>query len=298
MLRTPTIHDHIHAKYGCTNCSNRIPYTVDILITKAKQIYGELYNYSLIRNEHIINNKSKIPIFCNKCETISWIVIKHHIHSNSGCVECSGYAMLTLEKVLTKSYEAHGDLYDYSLVTEEDVVNSKSTIIILCRKCKNTWSSVINSHINGHKSGCPNCRHSKGELACEDVLRSLGISYYTQTQINALPGKRYDLSFSYQGKVYLLEFDGKQHFSYIDFFHRHSENLFMQNQQTDILKTNSALKSGYCVIRIDYTQIQNIEYHVRCALTNNYILYMTNSLMYKYINDFVEFPSITNLDDD
>jgi hypothetical protein len=72
----------------------------------------------------------------------------------------------------------------------------------------------------------------------------------------------------------------------------------MQNQQTDILKTNSALKSGYCVIRIDYTQIDNIEYHIRSALTNNYSLYMTNVLMYKYINDCVEFPSIANLDDD
>ena len=298
MLRTPTIHDHIHAKYGCTNCSNRIPYTLAIFITKAKDVYGEKFDYSLIKEEHIFNNKSRVPIFCKNCEDVSWIVLKDHIHRNSGCYNCSVRANTTLQKFLMQAYESHGELYDYSLVTEADVTSSSSVIIALCRKCCKDWPVVINHHVSGHKSGCPNCRHSKGELACEDVLRSLGITYYTQTQIALLPGKRYDLSFSYQGKVYLLEFDGRQHFSYIDFFHRHSENLFMQNQQTDILKTNSALKSGYCVIRIDYTQIENIEYHIRSALVNNYSLYMTDSLMYKYINDCVEFPNIIDLDDD
>ena len=98
----------------------------------------------------------------------------------------------------------------------------------------------------------------------------LGITCQSQVQISLLPLKRYDFSFALQNKIYLLEFDG---------------------QQSDVLKTYTAMQSGYYIIRIDYTQINSIEYHIRNALAtlgNGYSLYTSNTSMYKYILDTIQ----------
>jgi hypothetical protein len=41
----------------------------------------------------------------------------------------------------------------------------------------------------------------------------------------------------------------------------------------------------YSVIRIDYTQINNIELHLKSALNSNNKLYFSTPSIYKYISD-------------
>lgn len=172
------------------------------------------------------------------------------------------------------------------MVQQEHVKGNKCKVPVLCRSCNNIWWVTISNHIN-HKTGCPDCYHSKGELACKNILSNLGLTYQSQARLPLLASKRYDFAFTFNNRIYILEFDGQQHFEYNDFFHRDPEN-FKEHQQVDILKTYTALHSGCCVIRIDYSQIDNIEYHIRSALNNNYLLYVTNISIYKYILDGIQ----------
>jgi len=288
----PNISDHIYGKHGCPDCAGNVPYTLERFINKAKKIHGELFDYSLITEKDIQGKDSNVPIICKKCNVIWKPIIHVHIQNESGCSNCYGNLKLTLEKVLEKSKLKHGDLYDYSLVKEEHIQNNRSKMPVFCKKCNQVWWPRISNHIN-EGNGCSTCKQSKGEILCADILKQLGLIYQCQLRIPLLPSRRFDFFFIFQDKKYLLEFDGQQHFHYIDFFHRDEEN-FEENREVDILKTNIALQSGYRVIRIDYTQIDNIESLIKSFLstTNDCVLHLSNTLMYKYITD-VLYPQIT-----
>lgn len=66
-----------------------------------------------------------------------------------------------------------------------------------------------------------------------------------------MPRKRYDFTFVYNDRNYIIEYDGIQHFTRIDFFCP-NENSFNQRRDVDINKTIAALNAGYILIRISY----------------------------------------------
>jgi hypothetical protein len=109
--------------------------------------------------------------------------------------------------------------------------------------------------------------------------------------LSSLPRKRFDLSFVYNDIDYLLEFDGQQHFEYIEFFHRNGEEEFKQKQQVDILKTQHALTNGYRLIRIDHTQVDRVAEHIQRAFehtSETHPVYFSNSALYQYIIDGIK----------
>lgn len=123
---------------------------------------------------------------------------------------------------------------------------------------------------------------SFGEKSCAEVLEKKCISYKREYTISSLPGRRYDFYFIYNGVNYLFEFDGKQHFHLVTFFHK-NEEIFKEKQEVDVVKTREALKSGYRVIRIDYTQEGKIDDHLSIAFESKEKLYLSSSGLYRYI---------------
>lgn len=277
---------HYYNKRGCADCSERSPYTLERFVSKAKAIHGNRFDYSKLKPKDVINSSSRVLIICTICGYEWDPRICEHINSRNGCPDCAGLLPYNVERFVKKARKFHGDLYDYSHIKEEHIKNCESKVPILCLKCNEISWIGIRNHINA-RTGCRTCHQSKGEIACKNALRSLELSYETQfqIQISSLMNKKYDFAFIFQNRYYLLEFDGQQHFEYNEFFHNHNEEDFEHRQQTDILKTNAALRLKYCVIRIDYTQIDNIEQHIRNALNENYWLYVTNTFLYKYILD-------------
>lgn len=57
----------------------------------------------------------------------------------------------------------------------------------------------------------------------------------------------------FDGYKFLVEFDGRQHFEFVELFHKDIQT-FRERQQKDIIKTLDAIRLGYNIIRIDYTQ--------------------------------------------
>ena len=71
---------------------------------------------------------------------------------------------------MERAVEIHGDLYDYSNVRKEDIVNCGSEICVICKKCKSEWTPSVNNHLNS-KSGCPICNISRSEsMTCDNNI--------------------------------------------------------------------------------------------------------------------------------
>jgi len=62
----------------------------------------------------------------------------------------------TLPILLERAHIIHGEKYDYSAITDEDIKGCTSKIPLRCKSCEHRWSPTISDHITKH-SGCPKC---------------------------------------------------------------------------------------------------------------------------------------------
>lgn len=135
-----------------------------------------------------------------------------------------------------------------------------------------------------HRRGkwCPQCGCSIGERKIREFLREFNIPFYPQFKLTSLPSRKYDFYFQYNGQHYLVEYDGEQHFRFVRKYHR-IKSRFVESQIVDRIKSYYAIASGYHLIRIDYTQTEHVRHHMIMAIQSNYMFYMSNPEMYRYI---------------
>ena len=90
----------------------------------------------------------------------------------------------------------------------------------------------------------------------------------------------------------LIEFDGRQHFEHVRYFHR-TVSKFNRRRQADVRKTREALKQGYRLIRIDYACLRNIETHLDFALSLGNQLCLSSTMYKKLLpTDLIELSSL------
>lgn len=283
---SPSIDNHISARSGCPNCSGNAQWTLCRFLVCAEKVHGNRFDYSLITGIHNMDSGSKVPIICKTCKYKWSPMINNHINKRSGCPSCSNKARWTIERFLSRAIRVHHDLYDYSLITSDDITSKESRILIICKTCKYKWSPTLHSHIN-NKTGCPVCKSSYGEKECKYILDECNLEYDREVILPELPNSRYDFAFVHEDHLYFLEFDGIQHFENVPHFHK-SNDEFLIRQENDRVKTSIALKRGSTIIRIDYTQVNNIYEHICLAIERGENLYLSTPEMYKYITNFID----------
>lgn len=274
---------------GCSFCSNSIPWTYDRFIKEAKLLHNDLYEYTEV--EEIKNSSSVIKIKCKKIGHEWLSSVNNHINHEAGCRQCVDLdkTLFTFDYLVKKTVEVHGDVY-YLDPNEENninIKNSKSRATVKClRKNKNgdtcgkKFHPVI-SHFIHHGSGCPSCKKSHGERNCVIYLKQEGIVFNEQVKLLATGDKLFDFEIDYNDTKFYLEFDGLQHFRYTLFFDKTYEQ-FLKKQERDIMKTRAAMEVGN-IIRIDYSQIDNVGYHINKALTENRHYYFSDEILYNHI---------------
>lgn len=65
----------------------------------------------------------------------------------------------SLNKVIADFRKVHGDKYDYSLITEENYIDTRHPVQVICRKCGAIFTPAPNNHLNG--TGCPECARKR-----------------------------------------------------------------------------------------------------------------------------------------
>jgi hypothetical protein len=137
------------------NCTNNIDEKTENFIKKAKEKYGDIYDYS---NAHYITNDKPVEVICKIHGPFNTYPNNFINKSVVGCPKCAIIERglkkaITTELFISESKKTHGDKYDYSKVDMRNR-DSKGRVCIICPKHGEFWQ-LPNSHM--YKYGCKKC---------------------------------------------------------------------------------------------------------------------------------------------
>ena len=138
--------------------------TTEQFIDKAQFVWSDAFDYSKVEYEH---RETSITITCRYHNEEFTITPRVHIQSNmgGGCPKCIEEKIIkdrqmSVEQIIKKAKEVHGDAYDYSLV--EQPKNSQQNITVTCKTCNTSFPTMVCNHISkDRRGGCPTCRYQK-----------------------------------------------------------------------------------------------------------------------------------------
>ena len=252
---------------GCINCgiingAKKQTFTKEEFIQKAKEKHGTKFDYSQI---NYINSQTKITLKCNICDYIFEQLPNSHLRGY-GCDKCAHMInhenqKLTKEEITIRGKKAHGDKFDYSLVS---YINTKTPIKIKCNKCNNVFEQLVDNHMKQNK-GCPICDCRITEKILYDYLKSLYPNIIKEFKQKWCKSKKY-LPFDncIPELNIIIELDGLQHFKQVMNWKSPEENL-----KTDKYKMKCANENGYSIIRIIQIDILYEKYNWKDELVNN-----------------------------
>jgi len=256
-FQLPINHTHKIQKQGCPSCGGSKKLTTMDFIKKSKLIHNDIYDYSKTKYK---NNRTKVIIICRIHGKFRQSPDMHMGKSSkNGCPKCCHNRKLTYQEFLKKSKFIHSNLYDYTKVKYS---NPYTPIKIRCKKCNSIFLQKPTHHVSGR--GCSYCNQSKGELKIKKFLLNSNIKHIQQKKFNGCvnPKTKYPLKYDFYipDKKILIEFDGEQHFKSGNFgkYIRTSDDL-KYSKYKDRIKTKYASKNGIHLLRIKYTDINNVE---------------------------------------
>ena|ERR1035437_8222037 len=168
-------HHHIHRKHGCMKCAkikmgDFYRKDTEHFIEKAKNIHGEIYDYS---KTNYIGVFKKLIIICPIHGEFIQIADGHL--AGKGCIPC-GIETNSNNKIekgksqfIERARVIHGNTYEYLLDT---YIRNDTKMSIICKK-HNVFFQAPSNHLAG--KGCIKCSNnvSKGEI---EWLDSINIS--------------------------------------------------------------------------------------------------------------------------
>ena len=130
---------------------------------------------------------------------------------------------------------------------------------------------------------------SSGERLVQQALEELGLPFLREVSLadQRIKRKRFDFLFESDGRHFFVEYDGKQHFSFVKYLH-HVEEIFRENQASDRLKQSIALSCGFYIIRIDFkvTSVDAIKELISSAMSRKEpCAVYSNPDIYSYLLD-------------
>lgn len=240
---------------GCSRCSYNKKKTSEEFIIDAMEVHGNKYNYSMA---NYITEEIKIVILCKKHG--EFLQTPHSHLKGQGCRKCiyeirSNNMKMSQKEFIEKSTRMHRSKYDYSMVEYD---HSRSKIIIIC-KDHGKFLQRPDQHMSG--SGCPKCKYSIGEIKIENILKGKNVNFIPQYILKKLRYKyplRFDFGILDKNKnlLCLIEFNGKQHYAYAEYFHKNKRN-FKISQKRDELKIKHCIENDIKLFTIRYNE--NVE---------------------------------------
>ena len=214
--------------------------------------------FELVGNEYVrigdyVNNSTKMLIKHSTCKN-EYRVTWGAFHQGARCPKCFGSEKLNNREIDKQMFELTKNEY----VRIGDYVNNSTKMLVKHNLCGNTYEVNWNNFHQGAR--CPKCNESKGEKEISDILNSLNIKYTSQKRFpeckhkNTLP---FDFYIHNKKSKLLIEFDGIQHFKPIEYFG--GEDVLKETQFRDKIKNDFAKEKGIPILRIPYTEQDNIE---------------------------------------
>ena len=152
---------HLSGK-GCQKCGrDKTKGTTEEFLTKAKEIYGDRFDYS---HTVYVNLRTKLEIICRKHGPFS-LKPYAHLTGNGGCRVCSGNKPLSTTEFVDKAKVVHLNAYDYTKTTYK---SARTKVIVIC-KDHGEFLVTASEHLKG--SGCIKCVHKANTLTTENFIQ-------------------------------------------------------------------------------------------------------------------------------
>jgi len=258
-------------EYGCPCCNGKKTVQSNCLATNAPNVAKNWHptkNIDLTPLDVTIKSNIKIWWKCDVAEDHEWEDTISHQTDDRGCPCCSGKKTV-LSNSLSKTHphlikEWHPSK-NKNITPFEVSRGSEKNIWWACEK-KHTCSSRINNRVNGN--GCPTCNKSKGEKAIKLALEKMLMNYESQKRFKDCKNKR-TLPFDFYLPDYnlLIEYDGIQHYKTINNNFFGGEKELLKTQKRDKIKDEYAKNNNIHLLRIPYTEFDNIEKIISNYLT-------------------------------
>ena len=240
--------NHLNGE-GCYKCG-RISCGIiqkklhETFLKECKEIHGEKYEYHYPYE----GDKTKINIWCTIHKEYFSQRPNDHIKDSQGCPDCG---ILSMAKSQTKSEELyirqvtelHNGLYNYDKLV---YITTNDKVQIQCKKHGYFWQRA-SAHLSGQ--GCPHCGEWKSEQLCREIFEELFLFKFPKSRPEFLKRKEYD-GFNEDLKI-AFEYNGKQHYEYIPFFHKTFEE-FESQKKRDLEKREISLQQGVILIEIPF----------------------------------------------
>lgn len=242
---------------GCPKCgredaSKTRSSNTEEFINKSLKVHGRKYDYSKVQ---YFKSSIKVEIVCKNHGIFSQTPDNHL--NGFGCNECGrkkteNARRLSVGEFKHKATAKHGDKYNYSLVK---YVEAKTKVKLLCGS-HGEFTQTPDSHLSG--SGCPRCSQSKGEQKVRNTLQRMNLSFKEQISFKDcrdIKKLRFDFGVYHNNSlVFLIEFQGKQHYEPVDIFG--GEEAFRQQQRRDEIKRDYCSSSGLLLLEIPYSHAE------------------------------------------
>lgn len=240
---------------GCPDCAKKGR------IKTQTEFINELYQKN--PNIEVLGDyeKSKINIKC-KCKVCGyiWQAKPNNLLNGCGCSKCAGVAPSTHKEFIIKLKQINSNIEVLGTYK-----NCKTKIKCKCTVCGHIWKATPNSLLNGH--ACPKCNITKGEKRIAQYLDNLNIHYIYNKQyfsdLYSIGGGLMRPDFIIPSLKIWIEYDGEQHFKPVDFTGAMSaeevQQLFNYTQQNDQIKDQYAKDNNWILVRIPFTEYDNIE---------------------------------------
>lgn len=255
---------HHLSKHGCKECAkesnrNKFIESLEDFIRKATLVWGDTYDYS---KSIYKGARVKLIIICKKHGEFS-TTPDSHIHKH-GCPICGvdivktkRWSSYDTSKFVNNAVELWGERYTYN---NSIYTKALQPIIVTCR-IHGDWETSPGNFLAGY--GCPKCKSSKGNLIIDKWLKDNGIFYKREYRFTECRDKKplpFDFAvFSdedYRTLVYLIEYDGEQH--YIPVMPRGGISALALTKNHDIIKDNYTIVNKIPLLRIPYWNKDNI----------------------------------------
>lgn len=182
---------------GCPYCNGNAKLTIKDFIKKAKDKWGDKFDYSLVEYK---NNSSKVCIIDKKSGRKFWQTPANHLHG----YDCSNGGKQNTENFIINAKKIHNCKYDYS---KTEYKTSKDKICIIC-PIHGEFYQLPYNHLNGQ--GCPKCiQKSILENKTKEILENNNIIFEEQKRFKWL-GKK-SLDFYLPDYNIVIECQGKEH---------------------------------------------------------------------------------------
>lgn len=218
-------------------------------------------NGNLTPYDFTSGSAEKVWWFCTDTDARDheWDALVKDRTNGHGCSCCSGHktvlsnCLATLNSELAKTWHPTKN----GILTPFDVVLCSNKKVWWMCENKHEWPANISSR-SSSGNGCPFCNESRGEKYISNILHKNFIKYEFEKQFPKCKHIN-NLSFDFYlpNEHILIEYDGIQHFEPRDFFG--GEKTFKELILNDSIKTKFAKDNNIPLLRIPYTEFDNIE---------------------------------------